>query len=404
MKDKEYNITKQYFTLIMVTAISVVLYLILKDAKLEYFITLDESKTIDKFISRMMEQNDISPASNIFSFCEYNLQNMVILLLSKVAGNSTVGINLYYIMSFFFISIAMFWFLKKQKISCWIALYGAVLVAFLPYHVDRGEGQIVTSTFFLFPIFAGIWQEIIYEEKVEKFNITYMAIMCIAPFIDLNLSVMLIILTTILIMQRRKWHVMKRACIYLMLLLFSTLAVFFLTVDISDLNLQDSIQLAKEEGLRIFDLFAPIRYHIIDRLWDIRCDYDVTLHAHGESGFNSLGILLTVCMIVGLFYLFFYEDKDKRIVWMSWINVLVILIANVGGINLLFEYFGLHIGYWNRMGIVIIVFTVAIGTVLADTVYQRLKKIVDVKLAFGLLALIGMLGFMEILLRQNMLG
>lgn len=94
MKDKEYNITKQYFTLIMVTAISVVLYLILKDAKLEQFITLDESKTIDKFIARMMEQNDISPASNIFSFCEYNIQNMVILLLSKVAGNSTVGINM----------------------------------------------------------------------------------------------------------------------------------------------------------------------------------------------------------------------------------------------------------------------------------------------------------------------
>ncbi len=401
MRGKEWSRVKQYITLMIITAITVAIYLILVEANLNELISIDSSKPMDSFIIKLIESK-VEVGIGLFAFCEYNIQNLVIYLFSLCAQNVVVGINIYYLLSFFLISAAMFWYLQRQKMSLGVAMYVAILIAFIPYHVERGIGQIITSSFYLVPIFFAIWQDIIYEEKVEKINWGYMLVMCIAPFIDFTLSVMMLILMIVLMIHRNKWGITKSVLMYVLPLVLFVILRSRLSNPFVKCELQECIELAREEGLRLLDLIMPFRYHASDFLWNIRYEYDVTYHAHGECGLNSLGILLCCCFILGLINLFFGEERKNRIAWLSWINIVVILISYVSGINLIFEYFGLHIIYWNRMAIFIIVSAGTILGLLAEQIYGWLENKVGSIVAKCSLGFIGLLGFMEVLLRQNM--
>ena len=393
---------KQYIALILTTLTVVLLYLWCHSNGDSLFLSLDMDKPMDSFIDKLIQSKENGKALTI-STCEYNIQNIIILLLSKIAGDVCSALNIYYVMSFFFITIGMFWFLRKLHVSAGIAIYGAIYSSLIPYHIDRGQGQIITSTFFLVPVFAGIFYDIIYEERVEKLNKGYMAVMCIAPFVDIKLSIMAMILMAILAVHRRKKVVIKITACYVCPMGIITFVLNQITSALNTENLEQSIQLAREEGMRILDMMMPLRYHVWDRLWNIRYEYDVSFAASGESGLNSMGTLLTIFFVISMMILFMNLQVDKRISWMAWISILVILISNVSGFNLLFEYFGLHLGYWNRMAIFIIVCTVAAMAILIEKLHECLSKKVNAMIINAGLLLIGVVGIAELLLRQNML-
>lgn len=395
---------KQYIVLILITLAVVLLYCMCHYDSENLFISLSPDKATDSFIERLVQKNDAGESLAFsFSMCEYNIQNMIILLVCNIMKNIYHGVNAYYILSFFAITIAMFWYLKKLHISTGVAVYGAVLVSLLPFHIDRGEGQIVTSTFFMVPIFAGIWNDIIYERKIEKINKGYMTVMCVAPFIDIRLSVMMIILMGILAIHRRNRDVWKTTILYLCPMTIIIFVLNQITSVLGTSDLEKSIQLAREEGMRILDMVMPLRYHVWDRLWNLRYEYDVSFGASGESGLNSMGTLLTIFFIISMCILFFRINVDKRISWMAWISVIVILISNVSGFNIVFEYIGIHLGYWNRMAIFIIVYTVAVMGILIEWLHDYMRnKMNALVLNIGLL-LIGAVGILDVLLRYGML-
>lgn len=401
MVGKLWNKSKQYIVVISVTLVVLLLYMSFYGYGDSSFMSMDMNKTMDKFIGSLIQESEAGNQLS-FSICEYNVQNVLILLFCKIAGNVYQGVNAYYILSFFFISVAMFWYLKKLPISTTFAIYGAVIISLLPFHIDRGEGQIVTSTFFLAPVFAGIWNDIIYDERVECVNKCYMVVMCVAPFVDMRLAIMALILMTVLAVQKRNKRVGKVTFIYLCPLAITSVFLQQVTKVLSTQNLEQSIQLAREEGLRILDMLMPLRYHVWDRVWNLRYDYDVAFAANGEAGLNSMGTLLSVFFVISMFILFFNIQVDKRIAWLAWGSVMVILIANVSGFNLLFEYVGIHVGYWNRMGIFIIVHTISVMGILADRLREYISNKMPVAIINTVYLLIGVMGIFELLLRQNM--
>ena len=188
MTGKIQNQAKQYIVVIIATLVVVLLYMKCYYSGNNSFISIDMDKPVDQFIANLLQESEAGNRLSL-SLCEYNIQNMIILLFCKISGSVYQGVNAYYVLSFFLISISVFWYLRKLKISAGIAAYGAVLASLLPFHIDRGEGQIITSTFFLVPIFAGIWYEVVYEEKSANLNKGYLIIMCIAPFIDRSCAV-----------------------------------------------------------------------------------------------------------------------------------------------------------------------------------------------------------------------
>lgn len=400
MVGKTWKYIRQYTIVLVVAIVVVLLYMACyRDGK-NLFLALDKDKAIDDFVRLLLQSADKNTTIT-FTMCNYNIQNIIIFLLCKITGNVYQGLNIYYIVSFLLIAVLMFWYLQKLHISFGVATYISVLVSVLPYHIDRGQGQIITSTFFLVPVFAGIWNDVIYN-KITKLNKYYLVVFCLAPFIDIRLSVMVIILGIILAIHRRDKEIIKTMIVYEFPITILTFILNQFTKELSSDNLEASIRLAREEGMRILDLLMPLRNHFLDRFFNIRYEYDVDFAANGEAGLNSMGILLSMFFVFSIIAILLNLKTDKRIIWMAWISIVVILISNINGFNILFEYIGIHVGYWNRMAIFIIVNTAAIMGIMTDKLHIFLIRKMNISLVNTVLVIIGILGILDIILRHNM--
>lgn len=384
----------------VITTVAVIVYLSCHHFNLSRPIIFNEDKAIDNFIkSVVLESNKVE--TEILVTCEYNIQNIIIFFLIKILGNTWAGINVYYIFSFFMISFSMYCLLKKLQIPIEISLGLSVLTAFLPFHIDRGEGQIMTSNFFLVPLFLCMFYDLVYYKKLEFYSKRYIVLVFLAPFIDIRISIMTVLLFIIFLVQCYNEKNIK-FIIYYFIPLF--LVTFIVSILSSTLKVFD-IELAKEEGMRILDMIMPMRYHISGRLSDVRLEYDILLSAHGESGLNSLGVLFSVGFVCMMLAMFFEWKKDKRIAWMGMISIIVILIAGICGIGSVIEYFGINIIYWNRMAVYIAVCSAVVVGILAEQIVRWIESRNDRKYLLVCniaIYLVFIFAFFELILRRNM--
>lgn len=387
----------QYAAVMLLTAVSLSVYYILHQFRMRELWVYDADKAVDDFVRGIVQTGGTQAA-----FLGFNLQNLVIFVLGRICGDAIFGINLYYIMTFFMISGASYWCMKTMGISGRTALFISVLLSFVPFHIDRGQGQIITSSFFLVPVFLGLLYQIFFKENGTKLQIRTLVWMAAAPFIDWRLAVMLTLLMLVLTVHRNEGRFYRTAGIYTAVLLVFTLFAGFLSGMFAQVDVTENIRLAREEGLRVLDMILPLRYHVSDRLWNIRYAYDISFSVHGECGLNTQGMLISAAFLYGLLVLFLGKKKDKRIQWLAWLSVVVILISVIGGFHLILEYLGINLVYWNRMGILIIVCSAVILGLMADQMRTRLSKRLPRPAVDAAAALIAIAGLAELILRQNM--
>lgn len=387
----------QYAAVMLLTAVSLSVYYILHQFQMRELWVYDADKAVDDFVRGIVQTGGTQAA-----FLGFNLQNLVIFVLGRICGDAIFGMNLYYIMTFFMISGASYWCMKTMGISGRTALFISVLLSFVPFHIDRGQGQIITSSFFLVPVFLGLLYQIFFKENSTKLQIRTLVWMAAAPFIDWRLAVMLTLLMLVLTVHRNEGRFYRTAGIYTAVLLVFTLFAGFLSGMFAQVDVTENIRLAREEGLRVLDMILPLRYHVSDRLWNIRYAYDISFSVHGECGLNTQGMLISASFLYGLLVLFLGKKKDKRIQWLAWLSVVVILISVIGGFHLILEYLGINLVYWNRMGILIIVCSAVILGLMADQMRTRLSKRLPRPAVDAAAALIAIAGLAELILRQNM--
>lgn len=394
---------KDYLELVIATICMTILYLVLSGFRLSELLPIDEGKAMDRFISDFIVSGTETDRG-FFAVCQYNVQNMVIYLLSRITGNGIIGVNIYYILTFFAISFSSYWLLTKVGVSHTVSVFGAILLSILPYHTDRGVMQVITSSFFMVPVIMGIFYDIYFAEKEQKaeqrINRIYLVVLLMLPWIDLNLTFMTSILIVMLCLQRHKKDTTYQSAVYGIPMLAEALAIYAIAYMGTGTNLTAAVERAKEEGLRILDFIMPVRRHIYDRFFNLRYDYDIAFGANGESGLNTLGFLLSVCFVMGILVLLFGKKGNTLVKWLSWINIVVILFANISGFGLLVEYAGIHVIFWNRMGIFIIVGSAAIMGIYADqikTILQNKTNKVMCNITFVFVAIVAIL---DVLLRH----
>ncbi|MCI8972032.1 MAG: hypothetical protein HFH79_00360 [Lachnospiraceae bacterium] len=397
MRTELKNRMTQYAAVMLLTAVVFMGYYILHQFELRELWVYDANKAVDDFVRGIAETGRQQTA-----FFGFNLQNLVIFMLGRLFGDVILGINLYYVMTFFMISGASYWCMKIMGMSGKTALFISVLLSFVPFHIDRGEGQIITSSFFLVPVFLGLLYQIFFLENNAKLQVSTAVWMAAAPFIDWRLAVMLLLLLLVLTVHRNERRLYRTAGIYAAVLLFFILFAGVAAGMFEQADAAENIRLAREEGLRVLDMILPLRYHVSDRLWNIRYEYDISFSVHGECGLNSQGMLISAAFLYGLFVLFFGKKKDKRIQWLAWLNVVVILISVIGGFHLVLEYMGISLVYWNRMGIIIIVCSAATLGFMADQMRAWLSNRVPHQIVDAAIALTAIAGLAELILRQNM--
>lgn len=365
-----------YLELFVAVAGITILYLILRNFQLGEPLFMDEGKTKDLFVEWFVVGEDDGVNLGFFACCQYNIQNMVIFLLGKISGSAAVGINIYHILTFFGISFTAYWMFEKIGISHGVAVFGAVLLTVLPYHTDRGEAQIVTSSFFMVPILLAMFYDIYFVGSDMQDCRMYVIAMVLLPWIDLNLSFMAVILLLLLGLLRHEKETTVQTAICGLPALIESLILYAVAYRSDGSSLTKLAEKSKAEGLRILDFVMPVRRHIYDRFFNMRFEYDSTFGANGESGLNTLGFLLAACFAAGMLFLYFGRNETRTkihmenqlVKWLSWINVVVILIANISGFGMLIEYLGIHVIFWNRMGIFVIVNAAVIMGIYADRV------------------------------------
>jgi len=79
--------------------------------------------------------------------------------LAAVSGEAGLAMNLYYIAGFYLIAFAAFWSLRRIGLRGGVAALGALLYAFLPFHVLRGVPHLTNGAYFLVPpaVVALLW-------------------------------------------------------------------------------------------------------------------------------------------------------------------------------------------------------------------------------------------------------
>lgn len=400
MKSRE---QKCYLELAIATTCITIMYFILRSFQLSELLPIDEGKAMDTFIADLITSGTETD-QGFLAFCQYNVQNMAIYLLSKITGNWIVGVNIYYILTFFAISFSSYWLLTKVGVSHAVSAFGAVLLSILPYHTDRGVMQVITSSFFMVPVIVGIFYDIYFVEKEQKteqnINRIYLAVLLLLPWIDLNLTFMTAILMVMLCLQRHKKDTTDLSAVYGIPMLTEALVIYAIAHMGTSTNLTETVERAKEEGLRILDFIMPVRRHIYDRFFNLRYDYDVAFGASGESGLNTLGFLLSICFVTGILVLLFSKKGNSLVKWLSWMNIVVILFANISGFGLLVEYVGIHVTFWNRMGIFIIVSSAVIMGNYADQIKAILQNKTNKIICNTAFVFVAVIAILDVLLRH----
>ena len=168
MKKIQKNRIVQYLLVMFLTAAAFLIYFMLHHFSLRDLWSYDANKAVDDFVRGMVEEGGGQQAA----FFGFNLQNFVIFVLGRLFGDAILGINVYYILTFFLIAGASYWCMKTMGISGKTALFISVLLSFVPFHIDRGQGQIITSSFFLVPIFLGLLYQIFFQMDSTKFRVS----------------------------------------------------------------------------------------------------------------------------------------------------------------------------------------------------------------------------------------
>lgn len=395
--------SKMVILLVLITIFTII-YLLLNFSRSSQsgFISLDKDKPMDEFVQKVLHLTK-DDNTGFLEYCEFNLQNIVIFLLIKITGSVQLAFNLYYVISFFLVSLSVYFLLKKLNFTFVTSVFLSVLAMLLPFHTDRGQGQILTSNFFMVPIYFGMIYDLYFKKDTDIDLKRYMILLALAPIIDLRLSYMLIILMVVLGLSRMNLNTIKQTFICILPMLIFSIIISIMTND-KGIEMLSVMEQANSDGLRPLDMLVPVRYHVVGRLMNFRSDYDASFNANGESGLNSMGILLSIGFLYSLAILLLGKRNQDKLFekWLGFINVNVIVFASIGGFCVYLEYIGIRVEYWNRMGIFIIITSIIIVAELID----KVKEIVNAR--FGryvsllLFAGIEVMAILDILLRRWM--
>ena len=241
--------------------------------------------------------------------------SIVIFLLIKITGSVQLAFNLYYVISFFLVSLSVYFLLKKLNFTFVTSVFLSVLAMLLPFHTDRGQGQILTSNFFMVPIYFGMIYDLYFKKDTDIDLKRYMILLALAPIIDLRLSYMVIILMVVLGLSRMNLNTIKQTFICILPMLIFSIIISIMTND-KGIEMLSVMEQANSDGLRPLDMLVPVRYHVVGRLMNFRSDYDASFNANGESGLNSMGILLSIGFLYSLAILLLGKrNQDKLFAW-----------------------------------------------------------------------------------------
>lgn len=318
---------------------------------------------------------------------------LIIILLGTIFGHDPIIItNLFYLLSFVLAAWSSLWVLRYYKISYPLALAGAMVFTFLPYHFYRSTMHLFLSSYFTIPLWCAVITTICQNGKLQlhENNILNIVSILLLSYILSATGIyytffgcFFLICTAIIAWSE------KRNSAAMLSLIMSVLALFFVVIQLAPsifyhlqygtnpLAAVRSPAQTEIYGLRITHLLLPPEYSRFGFLANISNRYNqIFTSGLNESVYSHLGVISSCGFILLLLMIFipYKFPANPRLKLISKLNLLAVLFATTSGFGVLFSFFVTDmIRSVNRISVFIVFFAIFMVLYLLQLAIDRYK-------------------------------
>jgi phosphoglycerol transferase len=343
------------------------------------------------------------------------------VLLMKVIGlftsDAAVVVNVFYLLTFPLVGLAAYLVLRRLTVSVPSAIACAILYAILPYHFVRGEGHLVLSAYYAVPLGAYLVLAVLGDRPLfAKWRLTLGTLALCAVIAFASAGYYYAAFTMILVgavaliragVTRSRRPLLEGGAVVGAILAFSLLTllpsfVYWIENGRND-EVAQRLPLESEfYGLKLAQLVLPITDHRIDRLADLRQDYNTWFSTNEATLATPLGVVATVGLLWLLAVSFMQLASPGRAVaaplygQAGLATVLALFVGWTGGFSALIAEVWPQIRSWNRLSIFIGFFALLAVGLLLDRAFAGLRsRGGGVELGAGLLLVVLTVGALD---------
>ena len=327
---------------------------------------------------------------------------LVIKLLGKISGSYFAANNLYLLLGFSSAFAASFLVFRKMDLSRGAAFSGALLFAFLPYHFARLlMGHLFYTWYFVIPIYfyAGFRTfrfsiaEIPYR-KWAAFSAALLAASCFGVYFAFFGLIVIAVCGIAGSLGKKS----VRPAIFAGAMCAAITTGVLLNVTPNILNAiengkntevaQRSPVESEVYALKLIHLLLPHPQHRIQALGNFTRNYNKDFPlSNTVSALGIVGVLGFASLIAVLFRSMAARRNDPRMRALTLLTLILLLIATVGGLNVLFAtLISPMIRGWDRISIFVAFFSIAAFFVIIDQIFKA-KRAASLTVAISLLLL-----------------
>ncbi|GFH91372.1 hypothetical protein IMSAGC002_02628 [Lachnospiraceae bacterium] len=330
---------------------------------------------------------------------DYILPAIIVKVITLFSKNAALVDNIFWLLTYLLTMITTYGLLRNLKVRYSLAIFGSVIYNFLPYHYFRIEHFWLCGCYVI-PLALWIILEgmdfIEYKKNsisIGKYFIPKNVVINIlfAIIIGLNgiyysiFSIILILISSFIVsMNKKKYIYFVRSLLYSGFIMLPICTYYFLPSIFLDggktLTAVEATRNVGEielYGLKISSLFFPVQGHRISAFADFTKKYSEMLGIRNEAFTVTLGLIMSIGLIVSILSLFFNYIGGKRrntIIKLGQLNVIILLIACTGGMA---HYIGIFltssIRCYNRMSIFIALNAVIVVCVLIEELFRKIS-------------------------------
>ncbi|MCR4636572.1 MAG: hypothetical protein K5754_10070 [Butyrivibrio sp.] len=333
-------------------------------------------------------------------FYDGPLHYLVVYVIAEITKNVGLTINVYFLLTYILVAICSYYSLLKINISKRTAFAIAIVYAFIPGHTFRGYGHLCLGSCYILPLacLVPLWimnGGFLTEEKKEKGNISIFKIIDYNKIIEGTIYLFLLALLSayygffaiIIIMTVGGITAVdkKSVCSIIISLYYSFVIILVYGVLLLPSILQRSNVIASSSvirsysdvevyGLKLVQLILPIESHRISAFAYINKMYSSLAPNVNENSWSSLGIVLSIGLIIGIIVCFIKIDTVELKNYAK-LNLICILIATIGGGSAIIMMLYKGIRCYNRFSFIIGIYSSFIIAFIIDKKLKNIKNI-----------------------------
>lgn len=311
------------------------------------------------------------------------LHIVFILVISLFVRDPMKVYNLYYLIGFLLAALSSFYVIKKMGIPFFLALPGAVSFSFLPFHFLRYAHSFLASyymvplgIFITIEVLNGSLNLIFFDPENIKIrlnigrpkNLVYLFVCFLIASSGVYYAYFVAVIALI---STIKYFVFEGSVKRLNLLANGTLVVAVILISAAinsaptfiytfingsptEIAVFRSSSFAEVFGLKIAQMLLPSPIHRFSPLAEITNVYNSSTPLVNENATAALGIIGVVGFLYSLLLFLMQWKKNMLDEQLSFINIVSVLIATIGGFGSIIAFFVLpFIRAYNRISVVI---------------------------------------------------